>query len=252
MKILLSPAKSISMEQNYPKTPHTEAHFLDQSEYLVNKLKKYSVKQLKNMYAVSQDIAETNHIRFAQWISPKVAGEQVKPALFAFTGEVYRGLDAVHLENPELDYLQENLRILSGLYGLLKPFDLMYPYRLEMGTSIHVTPKIKNLYLFWGDTLTELLNSEEKDCVINLASNEYIKAINPKKLNARFITPVFKELKNGTYKVLMTYAKHARGEMTKYAAQQGITHAEELKLFNRLGYQYMEQLSSENEWVFAR
>ena len=252
MKILISPAKSISMEANYPETKTSEAHFLDKSEYLVGKLKKYGVQKLKKMYKVSSDIAQLNHDRFANWESPVAPSPQVKPSVFAFTGEVYRGLDALNMKPDELQYTNENLRILSGLYGLLKPFDLIYPYRLEMGTSIKVTPKIKNLYLFWGDKITDLINEQEKEFVINLASNEYFKAVNTKKLKARLINIQFKEFKNGEYKVLMTYAKHARGEMAKYCAHKNISNPEELKLFDYLGYQFMENLSTENDWVFVR
>jgi len=252
MKILLSPAKSISLDQNYPAVNVSKAHFLTESENLVGKLKKYSSKKLKALYSVSSDIAQLNHDRFQHWQSPLLANEQVKPCVFAFNGEVYRGLDALSLDPEALDYLNSNTRILSGLYGILKPLDLIYPYRLEMGTSFSVTPKVKNLYQFWGNKLTDYLNNEESESIINLASIEYFKAINTKLLKAKLINIQFKEFKNGEYKMLMTYAKHARGEMAKFAAHKKINLAEELKSFDYLGYQYMENMSSENEWVFVR
>lgn len=252
MKFLLSPAKSITLDQNYPKVKSTTAHFLKEAENLAGKMKKFSAKKLAALYDVSTDIAQLNHNRFQQWKTPIAVDEDIKPCVFAFNGEVYRGLDALNLDENALQYVQENTRILSGLYGILKPFDLIYPYRLEMGTSLALTPKTKNLYQYWGDKLTQFLNEEEKDSVINLASNEYFKAINTKKLKARLINVQFKEFKNGEYKMLMTYAKHARGEMAKYAAHKQIKQAEELKKFDYLGYQYMENLSSENEWVFVR
>lgn len=252
MKFLLSPAKSITLDQNYPKTAQTNVHFLKEAENLAGKMKKFSAKKLAALYHVSPDIAQLNYERFQHWQAPLVASENIKPCLFAFNGEVYRGLDALNMDESALQYTQENTRILSGLYGILKPFDLIYPYRLEMGTSLAVTPKTKNLYQFWGDKITDYLNAEESDCVVNLASNEYFKAVNTKKLKPRLITAVFKEFKNGEYKMLMTYAKHARGEMAKYAAHKQLKKAEDLKNFDYLGYQYMENLSSENEWVFVR
>ena len=252
MKILISPAKSISMDSISIEHNTSTAHFLEQSEYLVKKLKKYSVKKLIDLYKVSEDIARLNHDRFANWESPTEEKESFKAAAYAFTGEVYRGLEINELDKNEVEYLQENLRILSGLYGMLKPLDRIYPYRLEMGTKIQITPKQKGLYKFWGDKLTDFLNQEESELVLNLASNEYFKAINTKKLKAQLITAQFKEFKNGQYKVLMTYAKHARGEMAKYCAKNKITDKEQLKLFDYEGYQFMPNLSTEEEFVFAR
>ena len=144
------------------------------------------------------------------------------------------------------------MRILSGLYGILKPLDVLYPYRLEMGTKWAVTPSKKNLYQFWGDKLANELNKEEQEIIVNVASTEYFKAVNPKKLKARVITPVFKEFKNGSYQVVMVYAKHARGAMARFVVQHNISDPEELKLFNTDGYQYDDNLSTENEWVFTR
>jgi cytoplasmic iron level regulating protein YaaA (DUF328/UPF0246 family) len=252
MKILLSPAKTIQTTITYPDIETSVPVFIKESENLANKLKKFSAKKLKALYDVSSDIAEMNHHRFQNWVPSYTSHKDLLPCGFAFNGEVYRGLNIQNLSGEELQYLNSNLRILSGLYGLLKPFDLIYPYRLEMGTRIQLTPKIGNLYQFWNDKISLALNREEEHEIVNLASSEYFKAVQLKKLKANFITPVFKEFKNGEYKVLMTYAKHARGEMVNYAARKKITQSEQLKNFDSLGYSYDAKLSTPNEWVFTR
>lgn len=252
MKLILSPAKSI---QEHPKTPiflSSTPLFLKESSSLVSKLKKYSHKKLKDLFAVSTDIAELNYYRFQNWVSSDQVNKALIPCGFAFNGEVYRGLNIQELSEIEVNYLNENLRILSGLYGILKPFDLIYPYRLEMGTKIQLSPKISNLYQFWDDKITNYLNQEEEDEIINLASSEYFKVIQQKKLRANFITPVFKEFRNGSYKIVMTYAKHARGEMVNFAARKNITKGENLKHFDVLGYNFDDKQSTPNEWVFVR
>lgn len=252
MKILLSPAKSIQTPETYPKIGPTTGKFLKESEKLVKKLKKFSPKKLATLYSVSKDIAELNYNRFQNWQTPVEPGESVFPAVFAFTGEVYRGLDVTGLSLEEMDYINSHVRILSGLYGLLQPYDLIYPYRLEMGTRLEINAKTKNLYQFWGDKITNLLNAEEPELIVNLASTEYFKAVNTKKIKAKIITPVFKEFKNGEYKMLMTYAKNARGEMARYCAKHKIEKAEDLKSFNLSRYQFMPELSTEDEYVFVR
>jgi cytoplasmic iron level regulating protein YaaA (DUF328/UPF0246 family) len=252
MKILISPAKSIQTHQELPSVSVSKALFLEDSEKLVKKLQKYSAKKLAALFHVSVDIAELNYHRFQNWQSPISQNEEIQPAVFAFTGEVYRGLNVKNLDNESLNYLNDHLFILSGLYGILKPFDLMYPYRLEMGTKFPYSSKITNLYQFWGDKLTNKLNQEEQDVIVNLASAEYYKSIQEKKLKAKVITPVFKEFKNGKYQLLMTYAKHARGSMTRFCAEKKIEKVEDLKLFQVDGYQYMENMSTETEWVFVR
>lgn len=252
MKILLSPAKSIQITQDYPKVSPGVCTFLNDSEKLISKMKKMKPKKLAEIYGVSQDIAELNYNRFQHWKRPEHAEEDIMPAVFAFTGEVYRGLNSKEMSLDSLHYLDNHLFILSGLYGLLKPMDLIYPYRLEMGTKLDITPKVKSLYQFWGDKLTKHLNDHESELVVNLASTEYFKAINPKKTKAKIITPLFKEFKNGEYKMLMTYAKNARGEMTRFCAENNVQKAEDLKKFNLSGYAYMENLSSETEYVFVR
>lgn len=254
MKILISPAKSIDIQPIEGIQTTTIARFLDESEGLVKKLRKFSAKKIEKMMHVSRDIAELNHHRFQNWERPESPKEDIQPAIACFTGEVYRGLDIRTLSQPALEKTQESLRILSGLYGILKPFDLMYPYRLEMGTSWAVTPKTKNLYQFWGKKLANSLNEEmlEGECIINLASSEYFKAIDRKTLKHRMITPVFKELKNGEFKIVMTYAKNARGKMTRFILENNLLHPEEIKGFDVDGYRYHERLSSDDEWVFTR
>jgi cytoplasmic iron level regulating protein YaaA (DUF328/UPF0246 family) len=254
MKILISPAKSIDIQKLKADVEPTTAIFLSESESLIKKLQKFSSTKIAEMMHVSTPIADLNYERFQTWENPVVENEMVKPAISCFTGEVYRGLDAKTLDTKQMEKTQNDLRILSGLYGVLKPMDLMFPYRLEMGTKWAVTPKMKNLYQFWGKKLSQSLNDEmmEGEELINLASIEYFKAVDLKVLKAKVVTPVFKELKNGEYKVVMTYAKNARGRMTRYLIENNIEQAEEMKGFNWDGYLFHESLSSENEWVFTR
>ncbi|MFT5581633.1 MAG: cytoplasmic iron level regulating protein YaaA (DUF328/UPF0246 family) [Lentimonas sp.] len=254
MKIIISPAKSIAIQELQAKITPTEGLFLNEAEYLVNKLKSFSSKEIEKMMSVSKDIANLNHDRFQNWKRPVEPSENVQPAIAMFTGEVYRGLDAKGMQPETMNYLRDNLRILSGLYGLLKPSDLMFPYRLEMGTKWNVTPKTKNLYYYWGTKIADSLNKEmeSNEDLINLASSEYFKAVDMKKLKARIITPVFKELKNGEYKVVMTYAKNARGKMVRFIAENKLTSSEEIKAFDWDKYRFHESLSTDKEWVFTR
>jgi len=254
MKILISPAKSIDVTNPINVPEYAAPGFLKESNQLMAKLKKMSVKKLSALMDISKDLAELNYGRFQNWTEPTEPTEEIIPAILAFNGEVYKGFDARSLSDENLLYANKNVRILSGLYGILKPLDLLYPYRLEMGTSWSITPKIKNLYQFWGKKLSNFLNAEmEKgEVVINLASTEYSKAIDKKILKARMITPVFKEFKNGEYKVVMIFAKHARGAMARYIIVNQIEDPEELKVYNVDGYSYDEKQSSENEWVFVR
>lgn len=254
MKILLSPAKSIDTSRaiNCPTT--TVPSFLEETDYLVNKLKKFSAKQFEKLMHVSKEIGELNFERYQSWERPEKMTDNVRPVISSFTGEVYRGLDAASFSDEDFYFAQENLRILSGLYGILKPLDLMYPYRLEMGTKWKVTPVKSNLYKFWGDKLSGFLNEEMKgeEEVINLASTEYFKAIDKKVLRATVITPIFKEFKNGEYKVVMTYAKNARGVMTRFIIKNKISNPEEIKLFNENGYSFDVNQSTDTDWVFTR
>jgi cytoplasmic iron level regulating protein YaaA (DUF328/UPF0246 family) len=254
MKILISPAKSLGQQQLQSSITPTHGAFIQEAESLAKKLKKFSVKKIEKMMHVSNDIATLNYHRFQDWVRPENKSEAILPALAQFTGEVYRGLDAETLSAEQLEFAQKNLRILSGMYGILKPMDLMFPYRLEMGTSWAITPKTKSLYQFWGKKLSVFLNNEmEKgEVVVNLASTEYFKAIDKKTLKAKIITPHFKELKNDKYTVVAIFAKNARGKMTRYAIENKISDVEELKNFDVDGYRFHESLSSETDWVFTR
>lgn len=254
MIILLSPAKSLDFETPAKTTLETQPEFLNDSERLVKKLKKLSSQKIGSLMGISPALSDLNYERYQNWKLPFTT-ENAKPCSLAFTGAVYQGWGAKELNDEALLFAQNHVRILSGLYGILKPLDLIQPYRLEMGTRFEVTPKVKNLYVFWKKKLTEHLNETiEKGNgeVVNLASNEYFKAIDAKTINGNIITPVFKDLKNGEYKTIMTFAKLARGYMTRYAIDHRITAAEELKGFNMEGYSYSENMSSETEWVFVR
>jgi len=254
MKVLLSPAKSIELKNEFTVPEITKANFLKESNQLISKLKKLSVKKIGALMHISKDLAQINYDRYQNWVEPFELSENIKPAIVVFNGEVYRGLDAKSMSLEQLNIAQDKIRILSGLYGILKPLDLLYPYRLEMGTSWAVTPKQKNLYQFWGGKLSQFLNGEmaEHEVIINLASSEYFKAIDRKILKRRMITPVFKEFRNGEYKIVMTFAKHARGAMARYIVINNIEDPEELKVYNVDGYTFDANQSSENEWVFVR
>lgn len=254
MKILISPAKSINESCTFESLNFTQPIFAKEAKQLVTKLKKFKPKQLMDLMHISADIADLNVFRYKNWYLSEEPSDEVRPAGFLFTGEVYRGLNFASLSESEMKHAQEQLRILSGMYGLLKPFDLMYPYRLEMGTKLEVNEKTKNLYSFWGDKLTKSLvkETEKDEVIVNLASNEYAKAIAWKSLKQQVVTPVFKEFKNGEYKIVMTYAKHARGTMTRYIIQEKCVSAEDLKGFNIDGYSYDEKQSTAEEFVFVR
>lgn len=254
MKILLSPAKSIDTSKVTEAYSVSLPIFLKESEQLIAKLKKMSAKKLAKLMHISPDLAELNEMRFKNWDKPTVQTSDVIPAVLAFSGEVYRGLDALSMTEEDLNRANDQIRILSGLYGILKPMDLLVPYRLEMGTSWQITPKVKNLYQFWGKKLAQQLNLEsgKEEVIINLASAEYFKAIDKKTLKSSVITPVFKEFKNGEYKIVMMYAKHARGAMARYIVKNKIETAEELKLYVVDGYSFDVNQSSETEWVFTR
>lgn len=254
MKILLSPAKSIDTTRNLTTPVPTIGAFLDDAEYLVNKLNKVSANKLGKMMHISKDLAEMNHLRYQNWSKPTTLNEDTVPAVTAFTGEVYRGLNVEEFSTEDYQFAQETLRILSGLYGILKPLDLLYPYRLEMGTKWAVTPKTSNLYKYWGNRLADFLNQEmkEDEVIINLASSEYFKAAITKTLTPKVITPIFKEFKNGEYKVVMTYAKNARGVMANYIIKNRLENPELIKGFDVNGYSFDAKQSNDQEWVFVR
>lgn len=256
MKILLSPAKSLDFTKTYEQPEPTTPVFIDNADYLAKKMQKLSSKKIGKLMHLSTDLSDLNYERYQNWEKPDHKTENNLSCIFAFTGEVYKGVDASSLTQKDLGKAQTQIRILSGLYGLLKPLDLIYPYRLEMGTQFNVTPKTKNLYAYWGSKIAEQLNREMEesgeDTIINLASGEYFKAVDQKKLKAKVITPVFKEFKNGEFKIVMIFAKHARGAMARYIVKNNIQHADELKVYNVDGYSLDINQSSENEWVFVR
>ncbi len=255
MLITISPAKTLDFKAAPIKDEIIYPELINEAEYLVNKLKKISPKKLKSMMDISDNLAELNYERFQGWdanFDPSIA----KEAIYVFKGDVYQGLDVETLDNKGKSYLNDNLLILSGLYGALKPFDSMLPYRLEMGSSFKVTPSKNNLYKFWGDKITDQFNrqleEQKTDVLINLASNEYFKAINQKKLNAEIIVPEFKDMKNGSYKMISFFAKKARGMMLRYIAKNNINEPEHIKTFDSNGYYFNNSLSKENKWVFTR
>lgn len=252
MKIIISPAKSLDFESDVATSLHTQPQFLEKSEKLNKKLKTLSRKKLSDLMSISADLASLNYDRNQTWNTP-FNTENAKQAIYAFTGEVYRGIDVNSLDEKKLPLLQDRLRILSGLYGLLKPLDLIQPYRLEMGTKLKVGRR-DNLYKFWDNSIAEALNNELSDdeLLINLASTEYFKAVPKKALKVPMITPVFKDFKNGQYKTIMTFAKKARGLMVRYIIDNNISDIEGLKGFDSDGYRFSDEMSSENELVFTR
>ena len=252
MKIIISPAKSLDFESKVPTSLHTQPRFLEQSEKLNKKLKTLSKKKLSELMKISDDLSALNYDRNQTWETPFTI-ENSKQAIYAFTGEVFRGLDINSLPEEKLPLLQNRLRILSGLYGLLKPLDLIQPYRLEMGTKLKVG-RNDNLYKFWDDTVAKALNEElvDDELLINLASSEYFKVIPKKVLKVPMITPVFKDFKNGEYKTIMTFAKKARGLMVRYIIDKNIKTIEELKGFNVDNYRFSEEISTETELFFTR
>jgi uncharacterized protein len=254
MKIVISPAKSLDYKRNIITPTPTTAPFLDDAHQLALKLQKLSPKKIAALMHLSPPLADLNHERFQNWEKPLNPSHVTKPAVTVFTGEVYKGLDVDTFTKKDFENAQNQLRILSGMYGVLLPLDLMYPYRLEMGIKWEITPKTKNLYQYWGKQLTDYLNNEmtDNEVLINLASNEYFKAIDKKALNARVITPIFKELKGDQFKVVMMYAKYARGAMARDIIKNQYKNADDLKGYNVDGYSYNESLSSADEWVFVR
>ena len=252
MKLVLSPAKSLNFESPLPITQYTEAPFLQQSERLNKLLKSKSARSLSKLMSISDALGQLNHQRNQDWELP-FTPENARPAVYTFNGDVYRGLDAYTILQEKLETLQNTVRILSGLYGILKPTDLIQPYRLEMGTKLKVGVK-KNLYEFWKKDITKALNEELEDdeLFLNLASNEYFKAVDTKALKVPVITATFNEFKNGKYKMISFFAKAARGMMARYVVDTNAKTIEDLKGFNYDGYGYSESMSSGNELVFIR
>ena len=252
--MLLSPAKTLDYETPATTDSFSIPDYLGKSSELVKVLKQKSFLDLMELMQVSQKIAELNVERFNQWKLP-FSTENAKQAVLAFKGDVYTGLDASALSENRLAYTQSHLRILSGLYGLLRPLDLMQPYRLEMGLKL-TTKKGENLYQFWGEKITDALNvllaKQDEPVLINLASNEYFKSVQKKNLDGRLITPEFKDWKNGKYKMISFFAKKARGLMVRYAIDHKLQEPEELQNFDYDGYSYNPELSQADRWIFCR
>lgn len=254
MFVVLSPAKNLDYESASPVAQTSQPVFLEQAQDLVHVCRQLSVQELASLMKISDKLAALNVARFGQWQLP-IDPAQAKQAIYAFNGDVYTGLDAYTLAPDAIEFAQQRIHILSGLYGLLRPLDLMLPYRLEMGTRLQQA-KGKNLYEFWGDTITNELNQRMaavgSSTLVNLASQEYFKSVKPKLLQAEVITPVFKDFKNGDYKVISFYAKKARGMMARYIAEHQLQDAEALKAFDVDGYRFHPAFSSAQEWVFTR
>lgn len=252
MLVLLSPAKTLDFETPLITQTHTQPEFTSQAEPLIDVLRDKAPQDIADLMKLSDKLAALNVARYQGW-TPQHSPDNARQALLAFKGDVYTGLDAETLSETDLEYAQSHLRILSGLYGLLKPLDLIQPYRLEMGTSLN-TDKGKTLYAYWGSTITDRLNTELSgdDVVVNLASNEYFKSVQPKRLNGRLITPVFKDQKNGQYKIISFWAKKARGLMARYIIDKRVEQPEQLKAFDYEGYAFNEAMSEGDTWVFTR
>ena len=252
MKIVISPAKSLNYESKLPVANYSESAFLKNSELIQKTLKNKQPKELMELMHISEKLADLNWKRNQEWSVP-FSKENARPAVFAFDGDVYSGLDAYSLSTEKIAVLQDKLRILSGLYGVLKPLDLMQPYRLEMGTSIAIGTK-KNLYEFWKKTITDALNKEllKGELFLNLASNEYFSAVDIKALKVPVITPEFKDYKDGKLKMISFFAKKARGMMVRYIIDTNAETIEDLKGFNYEGYAFDANLSKGNTLVFTR
>lgn len=254
MLILISPAKKLDYETAPTTTTHTHPQFLEHSQVLIDQLKTFAPHEVASLMSLSDKLALLNAERYDAWQQP-FTPDNAKQAVLAFKGDVYEGMQAETLDQAGLDYTQQHLRILSGLYGLLLPLDLMQAYRLEMGTKL-VNQRGKDLYAFWGDVITDKINQDladsGSDLIINLASNEYFKSVNKKKLEGRLITPAFKDWKNGQYKMISFYAKKARGMMTRYLIDHRIDNYEQLLAFDEAGYTYNEAMSKPDQPVFIR
>lgn len=254
MLALISPAKTLDYETALPSDEYTQPRLLEHSQELIDVARKLSATEIASLMSVSEKIAQLNVERFRDW-QPEFNFSNARQAIFAFKGDVYTGLDAYDLSAQDLEFAQTHLRMLSGLYGLLRPLDLMMPYRLEMGTKL-ANARGHNLYEFWGDQITQLVNADlaqaNSELLVNLASDEYYKSVKESKVKAEIIKPVFLDQKNGKYKVISFYAKKARGLMARYIIQNQLNRAEDLKSFNTDGYYFDAASSMKGELVFKR
>lgn len=254
MLLVISPAKNLDYETPVKTKQKSDPDFLDDAQELIDDLRQLAPQDISKLMGISDKLGVLNYDRYQQWKTP-FTEDNAKQAVLAFNGDVYTGLDANSFKADELKFAQKHLRILSGLYGLLRPLDLMQAYRLEMGTKF-ANQRGKDLYQFWGETITEALNKQLKavksEELINLASNEYFKSVKAKSLNAEIITPVFKDWKGDKYKIISFYAKKARGLMAAYIIKNKLTDAEQIKAFDSEGYGFNEAMSTAKEWVFTR
>lgn len=252
MKLVISPAKSLDFTRSLPTESNSKACFLREAESLNNILRDKSPKELSELMSISSSLGELNYQRNNSWKLPFNSSNS-RQAIYAFNGDVYKGIDAYSISQDKIELMQDTVRIISGLYGLLKPLDLIQPYRLEMGTKMPIGSN-KNLYEFWKRKLTDSVNQELKngEVFLNLASNEYIKAIDTKVLKSPMITANFKQLKDGNYKTIAIFSKKARGLMTRYIIDNNINSIEGLKGFNSDGYLFTEFLSTDKELIFTR
>ncbi|MBC7004329.1 peroxide stress protein YaaA [Photobacterium sp. BZF1] len=254
MLIVVSPAKTLDYDSPLATETFTQPELTDHSAELIEVCRELTPAQIASLMKVSDKIAGLNAARFAEW-QPEFTTENARQAILAFKGDVYTGLAAETMDDAQFAYAQQHLRMLSGLYGLLRPLDLMQPYRLEMGTKLD-NPRGTNLYQFWGSIITDKVNQalaeQGDDILINLASNEYFKAVKPKQVAGKIITPVFKDCKNGTYKVISFYAKKARGMMARYIIDNQVDSVEKLQQFDTAGYYFVPAESTATELVFKR
>ncbi|MBV1912684.1 MAG: peroxide stress protein YaaA [Cycloclasticus sp.] len=254
MLLVISPAKTLDFDTPPSTSIYSQPEFLDDSAELIDQLKTLSPSDVSTLMSISDKLGVLNSNRFIDWQLP-FTSDNSKQALLSFKGDVYEGMDTTSLSQDDLTWANDHLRILSGLYGLLKPLDLIQPYRLEMGTKFS-NERGKNLYEFWGNKITNKINqdlAEQKSPVlINLASNEYFKSVKTKQLNAAVITPVFKDWKNDKYKIISFYAKKARGMMSAYIIKNRLESPSDIKQFDTAGYAFSAEQSTESEWVFLR
>jgi cytoplasmic iron level regulating protein YaaA (DUF328/UPF0246 family) len=250
---VISPAKLLDEKTHHQDINYSQPEFTQEAEYLVSKLRKKSSKSLGELMDLSVALSDENKRRYAQWSLP-FTPENAFHAVLMFKGDVYRGMQAETFTTKQLEFAQNHLRILSGLYGLVKPLDLIQPYRLMMGTPFAPDSKYKNLYSYWGTKPTDALvrDLDPKGVLVNLASSEYFKAIQPSQLDRRVVTCEFKEQKGDKLAIVSTFAKLARGYMAGFIVRNGIQKAEDLKAFNLQGYRFEPKVSSENDWVFVR
>ncbi|TAL55194.1 peroxide stress protein YaaA [Pandoraea sp.] len=256
MIIVLSPAKSLDFDTPPHTARHTLPQFIPQAHELIETLRTLGPAQVAKLMNISDPLAALNVQRYADW-SPQFSPQNAKQAILAFNGDVYEGLDAKSMTDKQIEFAQRHVRILSGLYGLLRPLDLLQPYRLEMGTRLH-NAKGRDLYAYWDEQITQALNAQlaeepvKSRVLVNLASEEYFKSVRRRLVQAPIITPVFEDWKNGKYKIISFYAKRARGLMARYAVKHGVRDVQRLRQFDSEGYAFAEDASTDAIWVFRR